>query len=263
MKGLPEEGRRRVVIESVTPAVDAGRYPVKRVVGDRLRVEADVFADGHDALRCMLRHRKRGARAWDETEMALLNNDRWHASFDLAELGRYQYTVTAWVDSFLSWRQDFVKRIEPADIDLALRAGAMLVNAAAARAKGGDGRTLRGWARDLTSDGALEDRRTLAAGEALHQMMLRYPDRALSTAYALELEVEVDRPLARCSAWYELFPRSCAPQPGRHGTFADCARRLDYVAQMGFDIVYLAVTTRWRCSPSRATPSRTSCPSRR
>lgn len=239
MKGLPEEGRRRVVIESVAPAVDAGRYPVKRVVGDRLRVEADVFADGHDALRCVLRHRKRGARAWDETEMALLNNDRWHASFDLAELGRYQYTVAAWVDGFLSWRQDFLKRIEPADIDLALRAGAMLVNAAAARAKGGDGRTLRGWARELTSDRALEDRRALAAGEDLQQIMLRYPDRALGTAYALELEVEVDRPLARCSAWYELFPRSCAAEPGRHGTFADCARRLDYVAQMGFDIVYL------------------------
>ena len=96
MKSFPEEGRRRVVIESVAPAVDAGRFPVKRVVGDRLRVEADVFADGHDALRCVLRHRKRGARSWEETEMALINNDRWHGAFDLTELG--QLTIANFVN---------------------------------------------------------------------------------------------------------------------------------------------------------------------
>ena len=239
MKTIPEEGRRRVVIEAVSPAVDAGRFPVKRVVGERFDVEADVFADGHDALRCMLRHRRRGARAWEESEMALLNNDRWRGAFDLTELGRYQYTVAAWVDSFLSWRQDFLKRIDAADIALAIRSGAMLVNAAAARAKGADGRALRGWARDLTSERPLEERRSLAAGEEIHEVMMRYPDRALCTSYSLELEVEVDRPLARCSAWYEMFPRSCAAEPGRHGTFADCARRLDYVSEMGFDIFYL------------------------
>jgi starch synthase (maltosyl-transferring) len=239
MKTLPEEGRRRVVIESVSPAVDGGRFPVKRVVGDRLDVEADVFADGHEALRCMLRYRKRGARAWEETEMALLNNDRWRGAFTLTELGRYQYSVVGWVDSFLSWRQDFLKRVDPADIALAIRTGALLMNAAAARAKGGDAKLLRGWVRDLTAERTLDDRRALAGGEELHEVMMRYPDRTLGTTYALELEVEADRPLARCSAWYELFPRSCAAEPGRHATFADCARRLDYVARMGFDIVYL------------------------
>jgi len=234
----PEEGRRRVVIESVSPAVDCGRFPIKRVAGDRLVVEADVFGDGHDALHCLLRHRKRGARAWEESEMALLNNDRWQGAFDLPELGRYQYTVVAWVDAFLSWRQDFVKRVDDADIALALRTGAMLVEAAAKRAKGTDARTLRDWAKGLCAEAPLEERRSVASSEALHAMMLRYPDRRFSATYGVELEVQVDRPLARCSAWYEMFPRSCASVPGRHGTFADCARRLDYVAQMGFDIVY-------------------------
>ena len=234
----PEESRRRVVIESVSPAVDCGRFPVKRVAGDRLVVEADVFADGHEALRCVLRYRKRGVRAWEESGMALLNNDRWHGAFDLLELGRYQYTVVAWVDAFLSWRQDFVKRVDDADIALALRTGALLVEAAAKRAKGADARTLRDWAKGLCAEAPLEERRSVASSDALHAMMRRYPDRRFSTTYGVELEVQVDRPLARCSAWYEMFPRSCASEPGRQGTFADCERRLDYVAQMGFDIVY-------------------------
>ena len=234
----PEESRRRVVIESVSPAVDCGRFPVKRVAGDRLVVEADVFADGHEALRCVLRYRKRGVRAWEESGMALLNNDRWHGAFDLLELGRYQYTVVAWVDAFLSWRQDFVKRVDDEDIALALRTGALLVEAAAKRAKVADARTLRDWAKGLCAEVPLEERRIVASSEALHAMMLRYPDRRFSTTYGVELEVQVDRPLARCSAWYEMFPRSCASEPGRQGTFADCERRLDYVAQMGFDIVY-------------------------
>jgi starch synthase (maltosyl-transferring) len=234
----PDDGRRRVVIESVSPSVDCGRFPIKRVAGDRLVVEADVFADGHEALRCMLRHRRRGARTWEEIEMALLSNDRWQGALELPELGRYQYTVVAWVDAFLSWRQDFVKRVDDADIALALLSGAALVEGAARRAKGADARALRDWAKALNADTPLEERRSLASGEELHTMVVRYPDRRLSTTYGLELEVEVDRPLARCSAWYEMFPRSCASEPGRHGTFADCARRLDYVAQMGFDIVY-------------------------
>ena len=236
---LPEEGRRRVVIEGVTPEVDGGHFPIKRVVGDRVAVEADVFADGHDALRCMLRYRRHGARTWEEAEMGLLNNDRWRGTFTVTDLGRYQYTVAAWVDSFLSWRQDFVKREDPADIELALRSGAMLVEAAAARAKGTDARDLRKLAAELTADGAREARRELAAGEALRELVMRYPDRSLCSVYPLELEIVVDRPLARCSAWYEMFPRSCAAEPGRHGTFADCEKRLDYVAEMGFDIVYL------------------------
>ncbi|MBI4207680.1 MAG: alpha-1,4-glucan--maltose-1-phosphate maltosyltransferase [Betaproteobacteria bacterium] len=236
---LADDGRRRVVIESVSPAVDGGRFPIKRVVGDRVIVEADVFADGHDALRCMLRYHQQGARSWEETEMALINNDRWRGAFEVAELGRYEYTVAAWVDGFLSWRHDFVKREDPADIVLALQVGAMLVEAAASRAKGAEARALRGFVKELSADSAVEERRRLAAGDELLGLMMRYPDRSFSASYPLELEVVVDRPLARCSAWYEMFPRSCAGEAGRHGTFADCEKRLDYVAQMGFDILYL------------------------
>jgi starch synthase (maltosyl-transferring) len=236
---LPDDGRRRVVIESVSPAVDGGRFPIKRIVGDRVTVEADVFADGHDGLRCMLRYRKQAAPAWAEAEMALTHNDRWRGAFDVTELGRYEYTVTGWVDAFVSWRQDFVRREDPEDIALALQSGALLVAAAASRAKGSDARALHRFAGNLSGNGAVAERRGVAAGDELLALMMRYPDRTLSTAYAFELEVVVDRPLARCSAWYEMFPRSCAAESGRHGTFADCEKRLDYVADMGFDVLYL------------------------
>jgi len=202
-------------------------------------VEADVFTDGHDAVRCVLQYRKKGARDWEETDMGFLNNDRWRGEFEVAELGRYQYTVAAWVDAFLSWRLDLVKRSDPADIALALGVGALLVDAAAARANGEDARSLRASAKAMRADTAPEERREFAAGDPLLALMNRFPDRILAVSYVPELEILVDPPRSRCSAWYEMFPRSCAGEPGRHGTFRDCESRLDYVADMGFDVLYL------------------------
>ena len=190
------------MIETVTPAVDGGRFPIKRIVGDRVTVEADIFADGHEALRCMLRYRKHGARTWDESEMHLINNDRWRGAFDVTALGRYQYTVTAWVDSFLSWRQDFAKREEETDIELALRSAGRLVEDAAARAKGNEARELRELARELTGGQGFAARRTLALAERLSDLMSRHPDRSLASVHAVEFEIVVDRPLARSSSWY-------------------------------------------------------------
>src|SRR5438094_5656373 len=95
---LPEEGRRRVVIEGVLPEIDCGRFPIKRTTGETVVVEADAFTDGHDAIACALLYRREGASEWQETRMAPLVNDRWRASFSAAEVGRYRYTIEAWVD---------------------------------------------------------------------------------------------------------------------------------------------------------------------
>src|SRR5438034_898799 len=133
-----DNGLRQVVIENVKPQVDHGRFAIKRTPGETVVVEADVFADGHDQLRCLLRHRRAGARDWFETSMTALGNDRWRAGFIVTELGRYEYQVTAWVDAFLSWRHDFVRRstADEADIALALQTGAALVQDAANRGAG-------------------------------------------------------------------------------------------------------------------------------
>src|SRR5690606_15358908 len=114
---LPDsDGRIRAVIESISPQVDGGRFAAKRVLGDLVEVEADCFADGHDALAVVLQWRREGEPEWKETPMELLGNDRWRGSFGVDALGIYHYRVVAWVDHFLSWRRDLARREDPQDI---------------------------------------------------------------------------------------------------------------------------------------------------
>lgn len=228
------EGRRRVVIEGVWPHVDGGRFPVKRVVGERVVVEADVFADGHDVVAAALEWKHEDEPEWTEVPMVPLGNDRWRGHFSVDALGRYRYAVVGWVDRFGTWRRDLDRRLEAGqDVRVDLRVGASLVRQVIPRAHPEDAAALRAWAEAL-EDGEVE----AARSPELAGIMARYPDRRFATRSA-EYPVLVERALARFSAWYELFPRSCAFEPGRHGTFADVERRLDYVASMGFDVLYL------------------------
>jgi starch synthase (maltosyl-transferring) len=236
---LPQDGRRRAFIEEVRPGVDCGRAALKRVLKETVEVEADVIAEGHERIACALLHAQAGNDTWTTIPMAELEEDVWHASFVPATLGRHRYTVAAWIDAFATWRHKFERRTDPADIDLALREAAALVRAAAARARGPERGALLAYAASLESDAPLEERRLTALTEALRELMAASPDRSLETVYDPPLEVVVERPLARYAAWYELFPRSTAEPPARHGTLATAARRLSYVAGMGFDVVYL------------------------
>src|SRR5829696_1151081 len=104
-------GRQRVMIEGVRPEIDGGRFPIKRTVGETVLVEADVFADGHDVLSVLLQYRPEASPQWTELPMELLANDRWRAGFPLTAMGRYRYSVTGWIDHFLTWRRDLVKKI--------------------------------------------------------------------------------------------------------------------------------------------------------
>ena len=126
-----QDGRARAVIDGVFPSVDGGRFAIKRIAGDRITVEADCFADGHDALRVVLRWRGEDETAWREVDMAHLGNDRWRASFVPETSGAYRYTVTAWVDHFLSWRNEFARREDPGDMIIAAQVGAGLIREAA------------------------------------------------------------------------------------------------------------------------------------
>ena len=147
MEGV--EGRRRVVIERVTPEVDGGRYPIKRTIGEDVVVEADVFADGHDCLGVALLSRRDGDLEWRETPMTFLTNDRWQASFQAAELGRYVYTVTGWVDHFETWRQGFMKKVDAGQqVLVELRQGARLIDVVSQRAPGAEGQSLKEWQTD-------------------------------------------------------------------------------------------------------------------
>ena len=233
------DGRLRAVIDAVHPVVDGGRFAVKRNVGDRVDVEAHCFADGHDLLRVMLRWRAEEAGEWNEVEMEALGNDVWRASFVAGNVGRYRYTVAAWVDRFRSWRDEFGRREDPADLGIAAQAGAGLIDEAARRARGEDAKRLKDWAARLRAAQGVEAMRSTGLDGAMAEVAMRYPDRALSTQWPVELPLVVDRERARFSSWYELFPRSASETPGRHATLKDVEKRLAYVAELGFDVLYL------------------------
>ncbi|MFZ0589563.1 MAG: alpha-1,4-glucan--maltose-1-phosphate maltosyltransferase [Bryobacteraceae bacterium] len=235
-----QDGRRRVVIEGVKPEIDAGRFPAKRVIGDVVRVQADIFADGHDAIAAMLLYKHEKAAEWIEQPMQFEVNDRWWGEFPVSELGRYQYTIQGWVDHFETWRRDLLKRIAAAnDTPVDYLIGAELVESAAVRTGGSDASWLREQSNFLQSDAPLADKRAGATAERLNQTMRKHPDRSLATPYDRQLEIVVDPILGRFSAWYELFPRSTSPVAGQHGTFNDVRAKLESIAGLGFDILYL------------------------
>jgi len=240
--GLPD-GRIRVIVEDVTPAIDGGRFPIKRVLGDRVEVEAACFADGHDVVACALLWRQAGNDTWRHAPMAALGNDRWRAAFTVDALGRWQYTVCAWVDPFLSWRHDFARRVDADDVRLAARSGAALIAEAAGRvAEGSDGALLATWADELRAavdaDADTAELKRIGLDEARSLIARRHPDLRHAWTYPARLEVTVERERARYSTWYEFFPRSAAGDTSRHGTFADCEAWLPYVQKMGFDVLY-------------------------
>ncbi|HTQ39107.1 MAG TPA: alpha-1,4-glucan--maltose-1-phosphate maltosyltransferase [Pirellulales bacterium] len=246
----------RVAIEGIRPMVDGGRFAIKRIVGDEVVVEADVFADGHDEVVAVLQHRHAedsDDSVWQEQPLAPLGNDRWRASFHVEKLGRYGYRIVGWVDRFHTWRHDLKKRNDAGQnmhVDLSI--GAALVEAAAVRATSvsafgpaakHDAVKLSAYAAPIAATknfAALDQasRYAVAMDEGLLALMDRYVDRSQATI-SPELEILVDPPRAAFSAWYELFPRSYSPAPGKHGTFRDCIAHLPYIAEMGFDVLYL------------------------
>jgi len=235
---IAEAGRSRVAIEGVAPEIDAGAFPIKRVVGDTVVVEVDAFADGHDAISGVLLYRKEGDPQWSEVPLEPLVNDRWRGAFTVDEVGRYCYTVLAWVDHFKTWSRDLAKRVDAGqDVAVDLLIGAALVEAAVVRAPKAAASQLKAVGELLRAGGAVAVQQALSP--ALAALMAAHAERRFATTYAKELGIVVDRQLARFGAWYELFPRSCAGDPGRHGTFKDVEKWLDYVASMGFDILYL------------------------
>ena len=236
--GHPE----RVTITNVSPQLDGGRYAIKRVTGDEVKVSADIVADGHEVLSAVVLHRLDGERRWNEVAMTPTENDRWEASFRVSSVGQHVYTFQAWIDAFKTWRRDMLRRVEtgqgtPVDLQI----GAELIARAAERATGAESTELQRRA-DAVRASAERDpgfAAEQALDEQLARLMGKYPDRRLASVYEKTLPITVDREKARFSAWYEMFPRSCSPEPGRHGTFRDCIARLPYVAAMGFDVLYL------------------------
>ena len=231
------------MVERLQPEIDGGRFAVKRTVGESVSITVDVFADGHDLVAGVLKYRLAGpprgpmpaaepapqhaqsagsgspklstysqwagssspkttadSADWIEVSLTPLGDDRWGAEFIVTEIGEYEYTVEAWIDRFGSWLKELTAKADAGqDVSSELLEGADLLD-------------------------------SLAGAD---------DDRSESTTYDRVLRVTVDPVRARFSAWYEMFPRSCTPDPSRGGTFRDAERRLPDIAAMGFDVVYL------------------------
>src|SRR4051794_28875578 len=138
-KRLEDLAANRVAVERVTPELDGGRFPIKRIVGDVLEVEADIFCDGHEKLAAVVKYRQRDDEAWQEAPMRLVDNDRWAGRFPLTRNTRYLYTVEAWRDLYASWRVEVTKKHD-ADVPITLELieGRRLIEKAAEHAKGED-----------------------------------------------------------------------------------------------------------------------------
>jgi starch synthase (maltosyl-transferring) len=229
-----------VVIENLHPIIDGGRYPIKRIVGEDLVVEADIFKDGHDVVAAVLKWRVLGKRAWRETPMTFVDNDRWRGVCTLYDETIHEYTVEAWTDTFRSWQHEFAKKFEAGISDLRSEAleGAALVEAAAARARDrADAARLREFSEQIAAGASLEVYAVARSGE-LEVLMATYPDRATATQYDPPPCVVVDRPAALFGAWYEFFPRSAEGRGDQGSTFRDCLPRVDDAKAMGFDVIY-------------------------
>jgi starch synthase (maltosyl-transferring) len=232
---------RRVAVEHVSPDVDGGVFAAKRVTGDTVAVTAAVFADGHNLIAAIIEFRHRDEQEWRRAPMAELGNDVWSGSFRVERIGEYRFRIVAWIDRLATWADGFRRKLEAdQDVTLDRAEGAALLDEVAKRAGDRDAEALgklSGRLRDRPGKGA--DKRTLAALARAVETGRSYPDRAAATVYDATSPVWVDRALANCGAWYELFPRSASPDPARPGTLRDVIDRLPYVAELGFDVLYL------------------------
>ena len=230
-----------IIIEAVEPAVDGGRYPAKRIVGEPCVVAADIFRDGHQVIRAALKYRRKNDESFTESPMMPLDDDRWRGEFVPHENTRYVFTIEAWTDLFASWLSDFRKRVVAGrDLRSDLLEGVTLIEEMLGRASASDREIL---ARGLEQLGApqngfpsalkiIEEPRFIEAAE-------RAGERHGLARYEPHLELIADRPKARFSTWYEMFPRSQGTDPRKPTTLREAERRLPGLADMGFDVVYL------------------------
>lgn len=220
---------RRVAIEAVTPAVDGGAFPVKRLAGETVTVEADILCDGHDKLGAVLLWRRRGEEAWAETRMRLVNNDRWQAEFPLPGIGVYEFAVEAWRDAFASYRDELTKKHQAGlDLKVELMEGRALLAGAGV-----------GFADSLARFDSLdaEGQVALLLSNDMAARMAAADPRPFAVRSGI-FPVDADRLESRFANWYEIFPRSMSDDPNRHGTFHDVERHLPRIRDMGFNVLY-------------------------
>jgi starch synthase (maltosyl-transferring) len=229
----------RIVVDNVVPSVDGGRFTAKRVIGEPIVVQADVFTDGHEVLGVELLWRSADRRDWSRSPMQIVNNDLWRATIHPERVGRYEFTIEAWIDRYATLARDIdLKRkagaaftYEVAEARTVLDSAGKLVNGSASKIIAS---TLK-WLADASPDESAD----ILLTPDLREVMYEAGDREFAVRRKASLFLEIERPQALFAAWYELFPRSALDTDDRHGSLIDVIGKLPALREMGFDVLYL------------------------
>ncbi len=239
---LSYDSMERHIIEAVTPSIDCGRYPVKRIVGDPCIVEADIFRDGHAIIRAVIKWRHKDETDFAESPMIPLDNDRWRGSFPLNENTRYVFTIEAWTDTYATWAADFIKKATAGrNVAADLEEGIALLRHHAHHAPASERQLIVRTADQFNAFLRTDPSQAASTvnNSALLDRLIRFGERSEATTYSTLFEIIADRPKARFSSWYEMFPRSQGTTPGRPSTLREAEQRLPAIRAMGFDVLYL------------------------
>lgn len=233
------QGQIRVYIDNVYPEIDGGKFYIKRVAGESVTVEADVFTDGHDLVRASLLYRHESEKKWHSSPMHNIGGDRWSGSFHVEKQEFYYYSIRSWVDHALTWKHNFKRRLEGKEnLDVELLIGAQHLKKIKSQADKKEADAIEEAIKLFKSEKHYEEGVKAALSHKIEKWILKYPDTNISSEYK-ELRVYVDRAKARFSTWYELFPRSTSEEPHKHGTFKDTEALLPRLQDMGIDVLYL------------------------
>lgn len=232
------QNQTRIIIENVTPQLDSGAYPIKRILGQRVNITADVFSDGHDVIECCVKYKHESEKKWQEVRMIPSVNDEWNADFKVQKQGFYSYFIEGWIDYALNWQHGTERKIQDNQyVKSELLEGAEYVRAVQEFATEKENEYLNTIATYFTTESDYDKAIAEVTSYKLKQIFMKYPIRLFQNK-SIELQVYVDRKKALFSTWYEFFPRSASQEVGKHGTFKDCERLLPRVAAMGFDTLY-------------------------
>lgn len=232
------QNQTRIIIENVLPQLDCGAFAIKRIIGQKVRVTAAVFSDGHDVLESCVKYKHEADENWQEVRMTPTVNDEWFAEFKLEKQGFYSYLVEGWVDYALNWQHGTERKIQDNQhVKSELLEGAEYVRAILPLVNATESDYLKTLEYYFTTESEYNNAVREASSHELTRIFKKYPIRFLENK-SQELKVYVDRKKALYSTWYEFFPRSASSEEGKHGTFKDCERLLPRVAAMGFDTLY-------------------------
>jgi starch synthase (maltosyl-transferring) len=232
-----QELRNRTVIESISPEIDGGQFDIKRVVGEHVHLEADIFGDGHDVVNAWLYFKHQSEKRWKHEPFSFITNDRWEVDFEVKKEGRYEYYIESWVDYALNWQHELRRKITGGQhVNVELLDGIQYLNHI--RSAKAEDKTFIADCKKLFKDPKAYDRAiSHAQSDRLEKLFRQYPFKTFPTQ-SRHYGVWVDRKKAGFSSWYEFFPRSSGDKKDKHSNFKDAAKRLPYVKEMGFDVVY-------------------------